>query len=56
MAKMRIYNVMICYGSKILVILPIRTRLSLKEMRKRLKLGIRRGEIVEGFESKDDLI
>lgn len=56
MGKMRIYEVMICDGSKILVSLPIRTRFPLKEINKRLRLSIRKGDSIEGMESKDDLI
>ena len=54
-SKMRVYEAFICDGSKILVRLPIRTRLSFKELKKRIRISFIRGKIIEGFETRDDL-
>lgn len=52
--KLRLYEAFICDGSKILVRLPLRTRLPLKELKKRLRFDVHRGNIIEGLETKDD--
>ena len=54
--KMKLYEALVCDGSKILTTTSIRTRLTKKEIEKRIRFNINLiNEDIEGFGNRDDL-
>lgn len=56
MKKMKLYNIIISIGSKIIATIPLRTRAEKKEVKEIIKFDIRlQCKDIEAFGEKDDL-
>lgn len=54
--KMKLYNARVVIGSKIIAIIPIRTKKNLKEVQKKIKLRVvLLNKDIDFFSSNDDL-